>query len=95
MSLRAQTITPAELQPGVTIERIARAERADAPSAAGKLVRGKAAIFWDPKVPRKKLDAIDTDQLTPSSDCVSESLETFRRPAGAGSLRRHAVRRRR
>src|SRR5439155_20335645 len=29
----------------------------------------------DPKIPGKKLDAIDTDQITPADDCVSESLE--------------------
>ena len=43
------------------------------------VIRGKALIFWDPKVPgqKRKLDAIDTDQITPASDCVSESLETL------------------
>src|SRR3989454_5362310 len=44
-------------------------------AADGHLVRGRALIFWDPKVPGKKLDAIDTDQITPADDCVSESLE--------------------
>jgi 3-isopropylmalate/(R)-2-methylmalate dehydratase large subunit len=39
------------------------------------LVRGRALIFWDPKIPGKKLDAIDTDQITPADDCVSESLD--------------------
>ena len=38
-------------------------------------MRGRALIFWDPKNPGKKLDAIDTDQITPADDCVSESLE--------------------
>jgi 3-isopropylmalate/(R)-2-methylmalate dehydratase large subunit len=38
-------------------------------------VRGRALIFWDPKIPGKKLDAIDTDQITPADDCVSESLD--------------------
>ncbi|TMG19273.1 MAG: hypothetical protein E6H98_02685 [Chloroflexi bacterium] len=45
------------------------------PAADGHLVRGRALIFWDPKIPGKKLDAIDTDQITPADDCVSESLE--------------------
>src|SRR5207249_10552726 len=36
---------------------------------------GRALIFWDPKIPGKKLDAIDTDQITPADDCVSESLD--------------------
>jgi len=40
-------------------------------------VRGRALIFWDPKRPGQKLDAIDTDQITPAADCVSESLATL------------------
>ena len=55
------------------------------------LIRGKALIFWDPKTPggryRKKLDAIDTDQITPAADCVSESLETLDERWKAGSFR--------
>ena len=54
-------------------------------------IRGRALIFWDPKVPggryRRKLDAIDTDQITPSADCVSESLETLDERWKAGSFR--------
>jgi 3-isopropylmalate/(R)-2-methylmalate dehydratase large subunit len=46
-------------------------------SAANKTVRGRALIFWDPKRPGKKRDAIDTDQITPADDCVAESLETL------------------
>src|SRR5262245_43988216 len=43
------------------------------------VIRGRALILWDLKVPgkRKKLDAIDTDQITPATYCVSESLETL------------------
>src|SRR5687768_14337649 len=56
-----------------------------------RLVRGKALIFWDPKVPggkyRRKLDAIDTDQITPAADCVSESLETLDARWKAGAFR--------
>src|SRR5262245_30562961 len=57
----------------------------DAPS----VVTGRALIFWDLKVPgrKKKLDAIDTDQITPASDCVSESLETLDERWKAGSFR--------
>jgi len=40
-------------------------------------IRGKALIFWDPRNPGQKLSAVDTDQITPSEDCVSESLETL------------------
>ena len=47
----------------------------DRPPGGDHLVRGRALIFWDPKVPGKKLDAIDTDQITPADDCVSESLD--------------------
>src|SRR5687767_13217298 len=55
------------------------------------VIRGRALIFWDPKVPgskyRRKLDAIDTDQITPAADCVSESLETLDERWKAGSFR--------
>src|SRR4029450_10670813 len=55
------------------------------------LVRGKALIFWDPKLPGtrfgRKLDAIDTDQITPAADCVSESLETLDERWKAGAFR--------
>src|ERR671926_70994 len=53
------------------------------------VIRGTALIFWDLKVPgkRKKLDAIDTDQITPASDCVSESLETLDERWKAGAFR--------
>src|SRR6266702_4412650 len=56
-------------------------------AAEGKLIRGKALIFWDPKVPGKKLDAIDTDQITPADDCVSESLDTLDARWKSGSFR--------
>ena len=51
------------------------------------MIRGKALIFWDPKVPGRKLDAIDTDQITPADDCVSESLDTLDARWKAGSFR--------
>ncbi len=53
------------------------------------LLRGRALIAWDPKVPgrRRKLDAIDTDQITPAADCVSESLETLDERWKAGAFR--------
>src|SRR5437867_969575 len=72
---QAATVQPARLLPGASSERVANAtDSADKRRSAG-VIRGKALIFWDPKVPGKKLDAIDTDQITPSNDCVSESLE--------------------
>jgi 3-isopropylmalate/(R)-2-methylmalate dehydratase large subunit len=53
------------------------------------LVTGRALVFWDPKAPAgaKKLDAIDTDQITPAADCVSESLDTLDEKWKAGSFR--------
>ena len=58
---------------------------------ADRRVRGKALIFWDPALPGtkygKKLDAIDTDQITPAADCVSESLETLDERWKAGAFR--------
>src|SRR6267378_682816 len=53
------------------------------------VIRGRALILWDLKVPgkKKKLDAIDTDQITPAADCVSESLDTLDERWKAGSFR--------
>src|SRR5437899_9900427 len=52
-------------------------------------IRGRALILWDLKVPgkKKKLDAIDTDQITPAADCVSESLDTLDERWKAGAFR--------
>ena len=73
------TIRAAELLPGVALDSLAAADRTSAGSARPQLIRGRALIFWDPKVPGKKLDAIDTDQITPSTDCISESLDRLDR----------------
>jgi 3-isopropylmalate/(R)-2-methylmalate dehydratase large subunit len=54
---------------------------------SGHLVRGRALIFWDPKIPGKKLDAIDTDQITPADDCVSESLDRLDERWKVGTFR--------
>ena len=55
------------------------------------VIHGRALIFWDPKVPgtkyKRKLDAIDTDQITPAGDCVSESLHTLDERWKAGTFR--------
>jgi 3-isopropylmalate/(R)-2-methylmalate dehydratase large subunit len=56
-------------------------------TAVSRVVRGRALIFWDPKRPGKKLDAIDTDQITPAEDCVSESLATLDERWKAGTFR--------
>src|SRR5438105_9232430 len=81
-----QAIEGARLIPGGRVGEPGAAERSSGP-AEGKLIRGKALIFWDPKVPGKKLDAIDTDQITPADDCVSESLDTLDARWKAGSFR--------
>src|SRR5437867_9005993 len=80
-----QAIEGARLIPGAHVEN----SPAEGPrnAADGKLIRGRALIFWDPKVPGKKLDAIDTDQITPADDCVSESLDTLDARWKAGSFR--------
>src|SRR5215510_10073721 len=92
------TLQPARLKPGVTLDRLPAPAPAAAPAATAPtggpasggyagVVRGKALIFWDPKVPGKKLDAIDTDQITPAADCVSESLATLDERWKGGSFR--------
>src|SRR3954454_2788462 len=80
------TILPARLKPGVTNVETSADETA---RHSTRTVRGRALIFWDLKVPGKtrKLDAIDTDQITPAADCVSESLETLDEKWKAGSFR--------
>jgi 3-isopropylmalate/(R)-2-methylmalate dehydratase large subunit len=80
-------IEPARLKPGVTPERVPgpASEASGAPSA--EILRGKALIFWDPAIPGRKRDAIDTDQITPADDCVSESLETLDERWKAGAFR--------
>jgi len=82
-------IQPARLKPGVTLDTIAPPTSADQTQQSSAIVRGKALIFWDLKIPgkKKKLDAIDTDQITPSADCVSESLETLDERWKAGAFR--------
>jgi len=73
------TLTPARLKPGVTLADPLPVERAESVASRGAqpLIRGRALIFWDPKRPGRKLDAIDTDQITPASYCVSESLDSL------------------
>jgi len=82
------TIQPARLRPGVPLEAIADHSRDAATAGDDRLIRGRALIFWDGKSPApKKLDAIDTDQITPAADCVSESLDTLDERWKAGSFR--------
>jgi 3-isopropylmalate/(R)-2-methylmalate dehydratase large subunit len=79
---------PARLKPGVTLADVPGPRPSDAAGdGAARVLRGRALVFWDPKVPGKKRDAIDTDQITPAADCVSESLETLDERWKAGSFR--------
>jgi 3-isopropylmalate/(R)-2-methylmalate dehydratase large subunit len=88
LSLGMQTIQPARLKQGVSPESI-RARTSIEQAAASGVIRGRALIFWDPNAPSqtRKLDAIDTDQITPSADCVSESLDTLDERWKAGAFR--------
>src|SRR6187200_819472 len=83
-------IEPARFKHGVDARHFPHVPVA-ATEAQGRLIRGKALIFWDPRIPgarfAKKLDAIDTDQITPAADCVSESLDTLDERWKAGSFR--------
>src|SRR5262245_9559463 len=81
-------IRPARLRPGVTVDAIA-APSSTSPATISRAIRGRALIFWDLKVlgHKQKLDAIDTDQITPAADCVSESLETLDERWKAGAFR--------
>jgi 3-isopropylmalate/(R)-2-methylmalate dehydratase large subunit len=87
-----QAIQPAALKPGVRMDSLSSDAPGDTAGAGTRQpIRGKALIFWDPKLPGtklgRKLDAIDTDQITPAADCVSESLDTLDERWKAGSFR--------
>src|SRR6266480_6508925 len=83
------TIQPARLKPGRTADSLPGPRPSDATLGQGvpRLVRGRALILWDPKAPGRMLDAIDTDQITPASDCVSESLDSLDERWKAGTFR--------
>ena len=86
------TIEPARLKEGVTAQSLPDPvpQASDAKSAT--VITGRALVFWDPmSLPgtkfAKKRNAIDTDQITPATDCVSESLDTLDERWKAGSFR--------
>src|SRR5919206_4212156 len=81
------TVQPPRLKRGKSAQPPATPSNGSGPRSVEGLVRGKALIFWDPKIPGKKLDAIDTDQITPADDCVSESLEHLDARWKAGAFR--------
>jgi 3-isopropylmalate/(R)-2-methylmalate dehydratase large subunit len=93
LKVRMHTIEPARLKPGVTVDALPDpGDAAGAGSRGPRTIVGTALIFWDPlSLPgtrlARKLDAIDTDQITPAADCVSESLETLDERWKAGSFR--------
>ena len=82
-------IQSARLKPGVTRESVAAPTTVGDTGQSSSVIGGRALIIWDLKVPgkKKKLDAIDTDQITPASDCVSESLDTLDERWKAGTFR--------
>jgi 3-isopropylmalate/(R)-2-methylmalate dehydratase large subunit len=81
-------LLPARLKPGATIDRLPGPRAGDLVGDAGPhVIRGTALILWDPRRPGRKLDAIDTDQITPAADCVSESLDTLDERWKAGAFR--------
>ena len=82
-------ILSAKLLPGVARADIDRRTAAPEAARTEHSIRGTALIFWDRsgRRPGRKLDAIDTDQITPAKDCVSESLETLDERWKAGSFR--------
>ena len=86
------SIESARLKPGVDPDSLAEVASEGPVQGSGGLITGKALIFWDPmSLPgtrmARKLDAIDTDQITPATDCVSESLDTLDERWKAGSFR--------
>jgi len=82
-----QRIEGARPKPGVTVKDLPRPVAGTAGHPGAATLKGKALIFWDPERPGKKRDAIDTDQITPADDCVSESLERLDARWKAGAFR--------
>src|SRR5215207_8981312 len=82
----------ARLKPGVDPDSLTEVASEGPVQGSGGPITGKALIFWDPmSLPgtrfRKKLDAIDTDQITPAADCVSETLDTLDERWKVGAFR--------
>jgi 3-isopropylmalate/(R)-2-methylmalate dehydratase large subunit len=80
-------IEPARLKPGVAPDRLEPRRPGGGAARDPHIVHGRALIFWDARNPGRKLDAIDTDQITPAADCVSESLDTLDERWKAGAFR--------
>jgi 3-isopropylmalate/(R)-2-methylmalate dehydratase large subunit len=84
-----QQIRSARPKPGKGVEPLAASRPQDdvGPSNPSGTIEGTALVLWDPKKPGRKLDAIDTDQITPAQDCVSESLDALDEKWKAGAFR--------
>ena len=87
MSHSELLLTPARPLPGVDPNQLTGQQHLQQVQAPAHTIRGKALIFWDPRHPGQKLSAVDTDQITPSEDCVSESLETLDQKWKEGAFR--------
>ena len=81
------TIQPARRKAGKPASSRRALQPPPAVAADSRIVRGNALIFWDPRVAGAKLDAIDTDQITPTDDCVSESLDLLDKRWKLGAFR--------
>ena len=81
--LKTVRIRPVRRKTGVPLPS-APSDRAAA--RPGTEVTGEALIFWDKARPGRKRDAIDTDQITPSDYCVSESLDALDERWKAGAF---------
>ncbi|MGE0811823.1 MAG: aconitase family protein [Vicinamibacterales bacterium] len=84
-----QIAAPVRFRPGQSPDTLPGPRPSDlAEQGAAPLITGRALVIWDPRAPgERKLDAIDTDQITPAADCVSESLDTLDERWKAGSFR--------
>jgi 3-isopropylmalate/(R)-2-methylmalate dehydratase large subunit len=81
------TIKPASLKPGVTLDALPSSSDESADQQT-RWIKGRALILWDSGAATpKKRDAIDTDQITPAADCVSESLARLDERWKAGAFR--------
>ena len=80
-------IEGARLKDGLDPGTLSAATAGGASPARPRIVEGYALILWDPKRPGEKLDAIDTDQITPAADCVSESLDALDEKWKEGAFR--------
>ncbi len=87
MSQSEVLLVAARPLPGVDPARLAAQQHPHQGEVPAHVIRGKALIFWDPAHPGQKLSAVDTDQITPSEDCVSESLDTLDQKWKEGAFR--------